>query len=150
MSIEKVRAYLEERQLADRIQEFDVSSATVELAAQALHVEGQRIAKTLSFHVGDRVALIVAAGAAKIANPKYKAQFNTKAKMCIRDRYYIIRRPMLYMMCLTEKQITAAIDAVKALGTYTLSGNAAYQEMQISGLMYVHSCLLDTSVIRVV
>ena len=81
MSIEKVRAYLEERQLADRIQEFDVSSATVDLAAQALHVEGQRIAKTLSFHVGDRVALIVAAGDAKIANPKYKAQFNTKAKM---------------------------------------------------------------------
>ena len=81
MSIEKVRAYLEERQLADRIQEFDVSSATVELAAQALHVEGQRIAKTLSFHVGDRVALIVAAGDDKIANPKYKAQFNTKAKM---------------------------------------------------------------------
>ena len=81
MSIEKVRAYLEERQLADRIQEFDVSRATVELAAQALHVEGQRIAKTLSFHVGDRVALIVAAGDAKIANPKYKAQFNTKAKM---------------------------------------------------------------------
>ena len=81
MSIEKVRAYLEERQLADRIQEFDVSSATVELAAQALHVEGQRIAKTQSFHVGDRVALIVAAGDAKIANPKYKAQFNTKAKM---------------------------------------------------------------------
>ena len=81
MSIEKVRAYLEERQLAGRIQEFDVSSATVELAAQALHVDGQRIAKTLSFHVGDRVALIVAAGDAKIANPKYKAQFNTKAKM---------------------------------------------------------------------
>ena len=81
MSIEKVRAYLEERQLAGRMQEFDVSSATVELAAQALHVEGQRIAKTLSFHVGDRVALIVAAGDAKIANPKYKAQFNTKAKM---------------------------------------------------------------------
>ena len=44
-------------------------------------MEGQRIAKTLSFHVGDRVALIVAAGDAKIANPKYKAQFNTKAKM---------------------------------------------------------------------
>ena len=56
--------------------------------------------------------------------------------------YYIIRRPMLYMMCLTEKQITAAIDAVKALGTYTLSGNAAYQEMQISGLMYGHSDVL--------
>ncbi len=63
------------------MQEFDVSSATVELAAQALHVEGQRIAKTLSFHVDDHVVLIVAAGDAKIANPKYKAQFHTKAKM---------------------------------------------------------------------
>lgn len=67
--------------MGDRVQEFDVSSATVELAAQALHVEGQRIAKTLSFHVDDHVVLIVAAGDAKIANPKYKAQFHTKAKM---------------------------------------------------------------------
>lgn len=81
MSIEKVKAYFRERNLEDRIQEFDVSSATVELAAQALNVEAQRIAKTLSFHVGDRVVLIVAAGDAKIANPKYKAQFQTKAKM---------------------------------------------------------------------
>ena len=63
------------------MQEFDVSSATVELAAQALHVEGQRIAKTLSFYVDDHVVLIVASGDAKIANPKYKAQFHTKAKM---------------------------------------------------------------------
>ena len=67
--------------MEDRVQEFDVSSATVELAAQALHVEGQRIAKTLSFYVDDHVVLIVAAGDAKIANPKYKAQFHTKAKM---------------------------------------------------------------------
>ena len=56
--------------MEDRVQEFDVSSATVELAAQALHVEGQRIAKTLSFYVDDHVVLIVAAGDAKIANPK--------------------------------------------------------------------------------
>ena len=63
------------------MQEFDVSSATVELAAQALHVEGQRIAKTLSFYVNDHVVLIAGAGDAKIANPKYKAQFDTKAKM---------------------------------------------------------------------
>ena len=63
------------------MQEFEVSSATVELAAQALNVKGQRIAKTLSFHVDDHVVLIVAAGDAKIANPKYKAQFHTKAKM---------------------------------------------------------------------
>ena len=67
------------------MQEFDVSSATVELAAQALHVEGQRIAKTLSFYVDDHVVLIVAAGDAKIANPKYKAQFHTKAKMLTPD-----------------------------------------------------------------
>lgn len=81
MSIERVRAYFRERNMEDRVQEFDVSSATVELAAQALNVKGQRIAKTLSFHVDDHVVLIVAAGDAKIANPKYKAQFHTKAKM---------------------------------------------------------------------
>ena len=81
MSIERVRAYFRERNMEDRVQEFEVSSATVELAAQALNVKGQRIAKTLSFHVDDHVVLIVAAGDAKIANPKYTAQFHTKAKM---------------------------------------------------------------------
>ena len=81
MAIDKVKAYFAEFGREGDVMEFPTSSATVELAAQALHVEGQRIAKTLSFHVGDRVALIVAAGDAKIANPKYKAQFNTKAKM---------------------------------------------------------------------
>ena len=81
MSIERVRAYFRERNIEDRVQEFEVSSATVELAAQALNVKGQRIAKTLSFHVDDYVVLIVAAGDAKIANQKYKAQFHTKAKM---------------------------------------------------------------------
>ena len=81
MSIEKVRAYFRPLGLEERIRELEVSSATVELAAQALNVKGQRIAKTLSFHVDDHVALIVAAGDAKIANPKYKAQFHTKAKM---------------------------------------------------------------------
>lgn len=81
MSIERVRAYFRERNMEDRVQEFEVSSATVELAAQALNVKGQRIAKTLSFHVDDHVVLIVAAGDAKIANPKYKAQFHIKAKM---------------------------------------------------------------------
>lgn len=81
MAIEKVRAYLAEHDMADRILEFEVSSATVELAAQAAGVEPERIAKTLSFHVGDRVALIVAAGDARIDNPKFKAVFHTKAKM---------------------------------------------------------------------
>lgn len=59
---------------------FSVSSATVELAAKALHTEGKRIAKTLSFKVGERAVLIVCAGDAKIDNTKYKAFFHTKAK----------------------------------------------------------------------
>lgn len=81
MSIEKVRKYFNEKGIADRIREFDVSSATVALAAEALHCEESRIAKTLSFHLGERVILIVAAGDTKIDNAKYKAQFGAKAKM---------------------------------------------------------------------
>lgn len=81
MSIERVRDYFRDMGMEERVMEFEVSSATVELAAQALHCEPCRIAKTLSFHVGDRVVLIVAAGDVKIDNPKYKAQFGTKAKM---------------------------------------------------------------------
>ena len=85
MSIERVRAYLQTRGMADRIQEFDMSSATVELAAKALGVEGQRIAKTLSFKLGDRVLLVVAAGDAKVDNGRYKAAFGGKAKMLTAD-----------------------------------------------------------------
>ena len=81
MAIEKVRAYFRALGIEDKVREFEVSSATVALAAQALGCEECRIAKTLSFHVGERVVLIVAAGDAKIDNPKYKAQFATKAKM---------------------------------------------------------------------
>ena len=85
MAIEKVREYFTSLGIADRILEFDVSSATVELAAQALGCEGKRIAKTLSFHVEDKVVLIVAAGDVKIDNPKYKAEFHSKAKMLSYD-----------------------------------------------------------------
>ena len=85
MSIEKVRAYFNELGIADRIREFRVSSATVELAAAALGCEGCRIAKTLSFSVNGEPILIVAAGDVKIDNPKYKAQFGTKAKMLSHD-----------------------------------------------------------------
>ena len=81
MSIEKVKDYFARYGLQGRVQEFPVSSATVELAAQALQCEPCRIAKTLSFLVGETPVLIVAAGDAKIDNPKYKAQFGTKAKM---------------------------------------------------------------------
>lgn len=81
MSIEKVRTYFARYGMEDRILEFPVSSATVELAAEALHCEPCRIAKTLSFLVGEDPILIVAAGDTKIDNPKYKGQFGTKAKM---------------------------------------------------------------------
>ena len=85
MSIEKVRAYFEEIGIADRVLEFEVSSATVELAALALGVEGKRIAKTLSFLVQDRCILVVAAGDARINNAAYKATFHAKAKMLPHD-----------------------------------------------------------------
>lgn len=85
MSIEKVRMYFNKYGIDDRIQEVDVSSATVALAAEALHCEPQRIAKTLSFLADGHAALIVAAGDTKIDNAKYKAQFGTKAKMLSPD-----------------------------------------------------------------
>lgn len=81
MAIEKVRAYFKTKGIEDRIQEFEVSSATVALAAQALGCDENRIAKTLSFHVKEKVVLVVAAGDAKIDNSKYKAFFGAKAKM---------------------------------------------------------------------
>ncbi len=85
MSIQRVRKYFKEYGMENRIQEFQVSSATVELAAQALHCDPERIAKTLSFMVKDRVVLVVTAGDMKIDNSKYKAQFGTKAKMLSPD-----------------------------------------------------------------
>lgn len=81
MAIEKVKEYFRKFDMENRIQEFDVSSATVELAAKALNCEPCRIAKTLSFMVNDSPILIVMAGDAKIDNPKFKAKFKAKAKM---------------------------------------------------------------------
>ena len=86
MSLDSATEYLKQFGVEDRIQVFDVSSATVELAAQALNCAPQRIAKTLSFMVGQQPVLIVAAGDAKIDNPKYKAQFSQNAKMLTFDQ----------------------------------------------------------------
>ena len=72
MAIEKVKEYFRKYGMEDRVQEFNVSSATVELAAEALHCEPCRIAKTLSFMVRKEPVLIVAAGYDKIDNPIYK------------------------------------------------------------------------------
>jgi prolyl-tRNA editing enzyme YbaK/EbsC (Cys-tRNA(Pro) deacylase) len=81
MSIERVKEFFKAYNIVERIQEFEVSSATVELAAKALGCAPERIAKTLSFAVGGHAILVVAAGDAKIDNHKYKAQFAAKAKM---------------------------------------------------------------------
>lgn len=81
MSVERARAYLEKWNLQDRIRVLDESSATVELAAKALHVEGARIAKTLSYMVDGAPVLVVAAGDVRVDNRKFKDAFHTKAKM---------------------------------------------------------------------
>lgn len=86
MSIEVVRSYLKQWNADDKILEFPMSSATVELAAQAVGCEPARIAKTLSFLVDGHAILIVAAGDAKVDNGKYKGIFHTKAKMLSPDQ----------------------------------------------------------------
>lgn len=81
MSVEKCKEYFKQFGMEKKVLEFPVSSATVELAAEALGCECARIAKTLSFMVGDQPILILMAGDVKADNSKYKAQFHTKAKM---------------------------------------------------------------------
>ena len=90
MSIEKVRAYLEPLGVADRIREFDVSSATVELAAAALGVDGARIAKSMGFHLGGGAVVVVTAGDQKINSGKFKARFGEKAKMLSFDEAHTL------------------------------------------------------------
>ena len=81
MAIEKVKEYLKTFGRDGDVQEFDVSSATVELAAAALRTDPARIAKTISLYGDDGCLLILAAGDVKIDNAKFKAQFGRKAKM---------------------------------------------------------------------
>lgn len=85
MSVRSVREYLKQFALDGRVMEFAVSSATVELAAAALHTEQARIAKTISFAAGEGCILIVAAGDAKVDSSRFKAQFGFKASMLKAD-----------------------------------------------------------------
>lgn len=85
MAIEKVRAFFRQFGMEDQILEFDVSSATVELAALAVGCEPEKIAKSMTFNVNDECVMIVAAGDVKIDNSKFKAEFHTKAKMLSAD-----------------------------------------------------------------
>lgn len=78
MSLERAKTHLARFGREGDVIEFDVYSATVELAARAVGCESTRIAKTLSFPVGDRVALVVCAGDARVANPKFKVALGGK------------------------------------------------------------------------
>ena len=81
MSIQKVRDYFAQWGMADRVMELDQSSATVEEAAVALHTEGRRIAKSMSFLIGDHPILVLFAGDARVDNHKFKERFHKKATM---------------------------------------------------------------------
>lgn len=85
MAIEKVKDFFKQYGMDSEIIEFEVSSATVDLAATALGCEPERIAKTLSFMVNGQAVLVVAAGDAKVDNKKFKEYFKTKAKMLSPD-----------------------------------------------------------------
>ncbi|MGO4731171.1 YbaK/EbsC family protein [Paenibacillus sp. 2KB_22] len=85
MAIEKVKDFFKQYGMDSQIIEFEVSSATVDLAASALGCEPERIAKTLSFMVNEQAVLVVAAGDAKVDNKKFKEYFKTKAKMLSPD-----------------------------------------------------------------
>ena len=88
MSLEKAKNYLEEKGFGDRVMVFEVSSATVELAAQAVGTEPARIAKSLTFLVNEEPVIFLCAGDAKISNSKYKGFFHTKAKMLSFDQVH--------------------------------------------------------------
>lgn len=81
MAFDKAFKYLEDRGMGDRVKEFDVSSATVELAALAVGTEPAHIAKSMTFMVEEQPIMIICAGDVKVNNGKYKARFGKKAKM---------------------------------------------------------------------
>ncbi len=86
MSIDRVKEYLGKFGAADRVLEFETSSATVELAANALSCEPARIAKSLTFLCGEQAVMVVLAGDAKVDNQKFKQEFHTKAKMLTKEQ----------------------------------------------------------------
>ena len=88
MAFDVAKAFLDKKGFGDRVMEFEVSSATVELAAVAVGTEPARIAKSLTFMVDDKPVMIVCAGDAKVANSKYKGFFHTKARMLTYDEVH--------------------------------------------------------------
>ena len=89
MALEKAKAYLEEKGYGDRVMVFDVSSATVELAAKAVGTEPEKIAKSMTFKVNEKPIMVVCAGDAKVNNQKFKETFHVKAKMLSFDEVHV-------------------------------------------------------------
>ena len=130
MSIETARAYLREKGFEDRIREFDVSSATVELAAQAVGCEPARIAKTLSFAVDGGCVLIVCAGDAKLDTPTRPAPCHPKATMLTPDQVLAYTGHAVGGVCpfgVTNPDVTTYLDvSLKRFDiVYPAAGNAA-------------------------
>ena len=129
MSIEIVRDYFRSLGREGDILEFPVSSATVELAAQAVGCEGARIAKTLSFLVEGGCVLIVCAGDAKIDNSKFKAQVHTKATMLTPAQVLDFTGHAVGGVCpfgITDERVTAYLDvSLRRFGTvYPAAGSS--------------------------
>ena len=111
MSVEEVKQYLTPYALDGRVREFEVSSATVDEAALAVGCEPARIAKTLSFRLGDGALLIVAAGDVKIDNAKFKAQFHQKAAMLSHDDVEALLHQRVGGVCPFGASVPVYLDA---------------------------------------
>ena len=137
MSLERAKKYLEEKGYADHVIELEESSATVQLAAEALGVEQGMIAKTMSFLVDGEPILILTEGTAKVDNRKYKDQFHVKAKMIPFDEVeeYIGHAPGGVCPFGIKDGIKVYLDeSLKRLQNWkTLPGH-------VDGLMYVKKC----------
>ena len=112
MGIKEVKSYFESVGMSDKVIEFEVSSATVALAAQALDTEAKRIAKTLAFEYNDSALLVVTAGDSRIDNAKFKAQFQMKAKMLSTEKSAEIIGHPVGGICpfALKQQLTVALD----------------------------------------
>ena len=143
MAIEAVRAYLRELGMEDRIREFDVSSATVELAAQAVGCEPARIAKTLSFVHEDGALLIVCAGDAKVDNSKFKALFHHKATMLSPDQALALTGHAVGGVCpfaIQDPRVTVYLDvSLKRFGTVFPAAGSANSAVRL-GLEELERC----------
>ena len=149
MSIERVKEYFEKYNMAERVQEFEVSSATVELAAIALNCEGCRIAKSLTFKVDEKPIMIVVAGDAKIDNPKYKAQFSTKAKMLTAEEAVTLIGHAVGGVCPFAVNVSSLLAvAFTEIVIFSFSSSNVTVSLTHSGLYFGTKFLLDSNVVE--